>query len=163
MQRGDAKPRRAARLTTTANPEPLERAGCARAPLARSAVPEPLAKAQLSLAEPNHGGSMQLACAEMLERLVRFFEAELSDCRAHGDLWSELQEFLAVMAGEVCDRTQYSLTPEQVVRERRNLARMDSGADDGTTFGDCRQGGRNELAHRREDDRGIEFFRRPIG
>jgi hypothetical protein len=42
MRRGDAKPRRAARLTTIANPAPpVERAGCARARLARSAVPQP--------------------------------------------------------------------------------------------------------------------------
>jgi hypothetical protein len=41
MRRGDAKPRRAAQLTTSAGDEPLERAGWARARLARSAVPEP--------------------------------------------------------------------------------------------------------------------------
>ena len=48
MRRGDAKPRRAARLTTTANQQLLERAGRARARLARSAVPQPKAKAKLS-------------------------------------------------------------------------------------------------------------------
>ena len=41
MRRGDAKARRAARLTMIAHPAPLERAGCARARLARSAVPQP--------------------------------------------------------------------------------------------------------------------------
>ena len=41
MRRGDAKPRRAARLMTIANHRPLERAGWARARLARSAVPLP--------------------------------------------------------------------------------------------------------------------------
>jgi hypothetical protein len=41
MRRGDAKPRRAARLTTSANRQLLERVGCARARLARSAVPHP--------------------------------------------------------------------------------------------------------------------------
>ena len=40
MRRGDAKPRRAARLMTHAGHDPLERAGRARARLARSAVPE---------------------------------------------------------------------------------------------------------------------------
>ena len=49
MRRGDAKARRAARLTTTANHEPVERAGYARARLARRAVPQIRAKAQLSL------------------------------------------------------------------------------------------------------------------
>jgi hypothetical protein len=49
MRRGDAKPRRAARLTTIVNHEPLERAGLARARSARSAVPLTRAKAQLSL------------------------------------------------------------------------------------------------------------------
>jgi hypothetical protein len=39
MRRGDAKPRRAARLMTIANHEPVERAGYARVRLARSAVP----------------------------------------------------------------------------------------------------------------------------
>jgi hypothetical protein len=49
MRHGDAKPRRAARLTTTANQESLVRAGLARARSARSAVPLTRAKAQLSL------------------------------------------------------------------------------------------------------------------
>ena len=40
MRRGDAKPRRAARLTTTANHPPLERAGSARARYPRSGVPQ---------------------------------------------------------------------------------------------------------------------------
>jgi hypothetical protein len=48
MRRGDAKLRRAARLTTIAD-QPLERAGFARVRFARSAVPQPRAKAQLSL------------------------------------------------------------------------------------------------------------------
>jgi hypothetical protein len=49
MRRGDTKPRRAAQLTTTANQPLLERAGSARARLARSALPQPRAKAKLSL------------------------------------------------------------------------------------------------------------------
>jgi hypothetical protein len=49
MRRGDAKHRRAARLTATAGPPPLERAGYARARSARTRRTPIRAKAKLSL------------------------------------------------------------------------------------------------------------------
>ena len=58
MRRGDAKPRRAARLTTIAHPAPLERAGCARARSARSAVPDPERKRSFRSADVRAAATM---------------------------------------------------------------------------------------------------------
>jgi hypothetical protein len=63
------------------------------------------------------GGAAQLAGAQVLQRFIRFLEAELSNRGAHGHLRRELHELLAVATREVRDRPEDSLTPEQLVRE----------------------------------------------
>ena len=77
----------------------------------------------------------------------------------------ELQELLAVAAGEVGDRAQLPLAPEDLVRETRDVAHVDAGADDDAAGRERAQRGRHELADRREDDRRVErlgqLVRRP--
>src|SRR5207247_9647645 len=120
------------------------------------------AKDRNQLADAQNGGALELAGAQVLKRLVRLFKAKLTDLGADGHLGSELHELLAVSAGEVCDRAECSFTPEQVVGERRDLAHVNSGADDDSAFRYCGQRRGNELADRREDDRCVELFRRPL-
>ena len=69
------------------------------------------------------------------------------------------EELAAVVAGQVRDRTEHALAPEQLVREGRDRAHVDAGADDGAALADRRQRLGDELAGGREDDRGVELLR----
>ena len=59
-------------------------------------------------------------------------------------------------AREVRDRADAALLPEQRVGERRDVAHVDPGADDGAAGRERAQRGGDERADRREDDRGVE-------
>src|SRR5262249_56928041 len=100
-----------------------------RAP-AREAVERRRHEALGAALEHEHGGSAERAAAESLERLVRLFELEGLDLRAHGDRGRKREELVPVPAREVRDRAEDALPPEQLVRKRGDVAHVDSRADD---------------------------------
>src|SRR5262249_47032338 len=65
-----------------------------------------------------------------------------------------------VGAGQVRDRAEDALTPEDLVRERGDVGHVDPGTDDSSALGYGLQRGRNELAGRGEDDRRVELLGR---
>src|SRR5205823_13945710 len=73
------------------------------------------------------------------------------------------EELLPVAARQVRDRAHDTLAPQQLVREGRDVAHVDPGADDRAAL--CESGERsgNQLARRREDDRGVELLRGRAG
>ena len=78
-----------------------------------------------------HERAAGLTRAELRERLVRALERERLDLRPDGHPSREREELLAVAAGQVRDRAQRPLAPEDLVRERRDVRHVDSRADDG--------------------------------
>ena len=70
------------------------------------------------------------------------------------------REVLAVGPREVRDRAQHALAPEQLVRERGDVAHVDAAADHAAALADRSQRRRHELARRGEDERGVELLRR---
>src|SRR5690606_35251078 len=68
----------------------------------------------------------------------------------------ELHELEAVLSGEVRDRRERALPPEQLVRESGDVAHVDAGADHGAAgrYGAERE--RNERSDRRVDDGRVE-------
>ena len=77
-----------------------------------------------------------------------------------GIVGASARNSVAVRAGEVRDRPHDPLTPEELVREGRDVAHVDPGADDRATLADVAQRGRNELAGGREDDHRVELLGR---
>src|SRR5919204_569537 len=68
----------------------------------------------------------------------------------------EREELLAVAPRQVRDRANDALAPEQLVRERRDVAHVDAGANDHACLAHGAQRRRDERADGREDDRGVE-------
>ena len=55
-----------------------------------------------------------------------------------------------------------ALAPQELVREGRDVAHVDPGADDGAAFAHVAKRGGNELAGGGEDDHRVEIFRRAL-
>ena len=62
------------------------------------------------------------------------------------------EELLAVLAGEVRDRAHDALSPQDLVRERGDVAHVDARADDHAALRHRPERGRDQGSHRREDD-----------
>src|SRR5438309_2075635 len=102
------------------------------------------------------GGTAYVAAAEPVERVVRILEREHLDLRPHRHLRRERQELLAVAAGEVRNRTDAALLPQQLVREGGDVAHVNAGADDGAALGERGESGGDERTDGRENDCGVE-------
>src|SRR5439155_13857575 len=107
-------------------------------------------------------GTANLAPTQPVERLVRPLERERFGLGPDGDERREREELLAVAAGEVRDGADRALLPEELVRERRDVAHVDAGADHGAALGEHPERRRHELAGGREDDRRVELLRRGL-
>src|SRR3954454_4097300 len=88
-------------------------------------------------ADAQDGRTRDLAGAKPLERLVGLVEGMLLDPGADRDLRRELEKLLAVAASQVRHRSNHSLAPEDLVREARDVAHVDPGADDDAAL--CRR------------------------
>src|SRR5439155_1743127 len=77
-----------------------------------------------------YGRAGDLARAQANERLVRLCQREPLDVRLDGHPRRELEELLGVLAGQVRDRAQDSLLPEQLVGQRRDVGHVDPRTDD---------------------------------
>jgi len=106
-----------------------------------------------------HGCAAHVSAAQPVERLVGLAEREHLDFRVNARPWRESKELLAVPAREVRNRPNGALTPQQLVREGRNVGHVDPGAHNDPALAHSSQGGRDELAGRREDDRRVELLR----
>ena len=71
----------------------------------------------------------QAALAEARERLVRLGEREERDGGLDRRLGGEAHEMVAVGAGEVGNRADAALAPQDVVREARDVRHVDAGGD----------------------------------
>src|ERR1700683_63092 len=72
------------------------------------------------------------------------------------DLRSEAQKIKAVLAGEIGDGQELALLPQEAVGKARDITHVDTCTDNAAALAYCLQGLRHEIAHCREDDRGIE-------
>src|SRR4029453_15671140 len=71
----------------------------------------------LGALDPQDGGAADRPPPYALDRLVRVLELKGLDLGAHGHLRGESKELLAVLAGEVRNRADRALAPEEVVGE----------------------------------------------
>src|SRR5947207_2060005 len=78
-----------------------------------------------------HSGAANLATTQALEPLVRLLERKCLHARPHRDLRRQREELLAVTPGQVRNRPQHPLAPEQLVRKGRDVRHVDARADDG--------------------------------
>src|ERR1041384_1726827 len=102
-----------------------------------------------------------LAPAETVECLVWLFERGLLDFRAHRNAWRDGKELLRVPARQVRHRADRALLPKELVREARDVAHVDAGADDDPAAGARPARARprgHECAARREDASRVEFL-----
>ena len=72
------------------------------------------------------------------------------------------QELHSISPRQVRHRPQHAFPPQQLVRERWDVAHVDAGADDGPAGRDGAQGERDERAGRGEDQRGVERLGRRL-
>src|SRR5687767_14095897 len=72
------------------------------------------------------GGSDEPAGAQVVERLVRACQFVRRDVRADRDSRRDLEEGVTIGAREIRDRTQHALAPQQLVRERGDVAHVRS-------------------------------------
>ena len=107
-------------------------------------------------------GAHEAPGAQVVERVRRAVERVRRDVRAHRDPRGELQELAAVRAGQVGDRAQHALAPQQLVRQRRDVAHVDAAAHDRPALADRAQRERHELAGGGEDERRVERLRRRL-
>jgi len=78
------------------------------------------------------------------------------------ELTGALEELFAIPSGEVRHRADDALLPQQAIGEGRDVAHMDAATDHYAPFGNRSQCSGHQLAHWREDNRGVEWFRRHL-
>ena len=83
-------------------------------------------------------GAVWGTCTKVLERPPRFCEGEDRDLRPYRHLRRQRQERFAVCAGQVRDRADDPLAPEELVRKRGDVAHVDARADDGAALARAR-------------------------
>ena len=69
---------------------------------------------------------------------------------------------MAVGTGQIGYGEDRTLAPKLGIRKARDVAHMDSGADDSAALADCSQRGWDEGSDRRKDDGGVERNRRGL-
>ena len=79
---------------------------------------------------------MNTAGAQRCEGFVGLFERESFRRGADRDAGREVKEFVAVLAGEVGDGSERSFVPEKAIREWRDIAHMNSAANQDAAFGE---------------------------
>jgi hypothetical protein len=97
-----------------------------------------------------------------LDRLVRVGQGERLDVRHDRHLRGQGEELLAVLPRQVGDRADGPLLPEELVRERGDVAHVDPGADDDAAAVERAQGRWNQSADGREDDRRVQRLGRQL-
>src|SRR4029453_11644328 len=111
-------------------------------------------------ADFQHSGTSHPTAAQVLQRHICL----LQRVGLHlGSNWNDRRKPEKLLAVETCEirhRAQDSLSPEDFVGKCRDLAHVDSGADDRTALTDSAQCLRHELPHGGEDDRRVELGRR---
>ena len=95
-------------------------------------------------------------CAEVGKSLVSLNEGILSCLGGDTDLRGQAEEVDSVRAREIGDRKELPLFPEQAIGKAWDIAHMDAGANDATTFADRFQCKWHQRAHRRKDDGRVE-------
>ncbi len=90
------------------------------------------------------------------QRRVGLRQRKHLDGCADGHLRGQRQELLAIGARQVGHRADAALAPQPAVREGRDVAHVDAGADDGAALARGLQRGRHQRADRREDQRRIQ-------
>jgi hypothetical protein len=103
-----------------------------------------------------HGSALNGAGREAIQCFAGRCERHPDRRRADGDGRCDREELLTVLASEVRHRAQRSFAPEQLVRERRNVAHVNARAHDLSAWSDGREGCRNQRPHGRKDDGRIE-------
>jgi hypothetical protein len=86
----------------------------------------------------------------VLHRVARHLDLELK-------LAGEAHKRRAIFSREIGDRTDPSLLPQEIVGKGRDLAHMNSAADDDPAFDERFKRDRHQSAHRGEDQRSVKF------
>src|SRR5262245_33836796 len=109
-----------------------------------------------------HGRAVQAARTKIAQGIIRTGERVGGGLDGDLGLWHDAEKIYAVPAREIGDRDDLSFFPQQVIGKARDIAHVDAGAHHAAALAHRPQGGWNERAHRRVDDRGIEGFRRQL-
>src|SRR6185437_5715339 len=78
----------------------------------------------------------------------------------HASITGHLQELVPVLPGEIGNRADFALFPEKFIGELRDVAHVDTAANDAAGLAHGLERERHERADRGEDDRRIEWYRR---
>ena len=97
-----------------------------------------------------------------VERLVRLGEREQLGRGPDRHLGGERQELLGVAAGQVGDRADHALAPQDAVGEARDVAHVDAARDHHAALAHRLQRRRDQRADRGEDQRGVELRGRAL-
>ena len=155
-RRAASRPRSSAASTATSP----RRTGRAPPPCARPPRRGPLplssgliedARRRAGTARARRSSSARFASLERVERRPR---------SRTGTSRRQRQELLAVAPGQVGDRAERPLPPEDLVGEGRDVAHVDAGADHPRPLGAGPQRRRHQRADRGEDDRAVELLGR---
>src|SRR3954454_8301903 len=114
----------------------------------------------LSMIGYEHGCAGQPATPEILEGRIRLFQREKLGGDPDWYLWGEGQKLFRVLTGEVGDRGNTFLTPQDVVGKRRNIAHVYPPAYDSSPWTYSTQRGGYQRPCRGKDYCCVEFFGR---
>src|SRR5207253_1792265 len=101
---------------------------------------------ELSLSQAGEGG-------------IGIFQSKTGDMGANGGMTKFGEERLAVLAGQIGHRTQYSFTPQQLIGKSRNIAHMNAGADHTAALDRRGKGQRYQRSDGGEYQRGVQRLR----
>ena len=86
------------------------------------------------LIDHEHGGAVEFAGPELFERGVSIVQFKSFYFRFHRDARRDFEEFFAVAARQVRDGSDYALVPKIDIWKRRDVAHVNSTANNDAAF-----------------------------
>ena len=109
-----------------------------------------------------HGRALQPSAAQVVERLVRLLERIARHLRAHAGLRRDGEKLARVGAGQIGDRDDLPLLPQEAIGKARDVATCGCRRRRRGRPSSPPAAPRHQRADRREDDRRVERLRRRL-
>src|SRR5258706_5584300 len=129
---------------------------------AQPATADRVTYSTLSALDRQHCRAVDQARAQVSKRAIRGRKGVGAGMNGERARSGEREELLRVPTGEIGDRADAAFAPEQTIRERRHIAHVDAGTNDGPAATDGGQGGGHQSADRRENQCCIDSLRRGL-
>lgn len=116
----------------------------------------------LLILRDEYGGAFEATGTQVVKRAIGVAQRIVCRLCDDADFWREAKKVDPVFSGKVCNLYHLSFLPKQRLGKTRYITHVNARADYASTFAHGFERRRNEAAHGRENDGGVERFGRQI-